>query len=531
MSFFSRRDFLKQSAGLAGALAAASLPRGVAAQDAPASAPSGDRLNVAVIGVNGRGKDHIRGFAGRHNCVVSHICDVDTRVTAQAVRQAEQGNRRINDGGPMPPAPRVVQDLRRLLDDRSIHIVSIATPNHWHALAAIWAMQAGKDVYVEKPVSHNVSEGRRIVEAARRYNRMCQAGTQIRSSTGSRAAIEFLRSGRLGQVRVARGLCYKRRDNPMGTVASVNQVPTPAGLDFNLWLGPAPQQPYHENLVHYRWHWYWDFGNGDLGNQGIHQMDVARWGLGTSELPRSVISLGGRFGVNDLGQTANTQLCVFHYPSAELIFEVRGLQTEPFHGARVGNIFHCTDGMLVFTSYTSAVAYDNQGNVIQRFNGPDDHYGNFVRAVRSRRREDLNGEILEGHLSSALCHLANISYRLGSPQPFNPRTRMIGDDPQATETLGRMEEHLRANAVPLDQTRLQVGRRLTVDSEHERFVNDEEANRYLTREYRQGFEVPARQTPLTPDPAAVSSPAHGCSPRKAPGSESCGHGSGSRAAG
>jgi hypothetical protein len=221
-------------------------------------------------------------------------------------------------------------------------------------------------------------------------------------------------------------------------------------------------------------------------------MDVARWGLGKNELPRSVFSLGGRFGPHDHGETANTQVCVFNYGDAELIFEVRGLATPDFRGARVGNVFHCTEGTLVFTTYNSAVAYDRDNNLLQRWTGRDDHYGNFVQAVRSRRRETLNGEILDGHLSSALCHLANISYRLGSPQPFNPQTRAIGDDREATETLGRMEEHLRTNAVPLDQMQLQVGRRLTIDAQSERFVNDEEANRCLTRAYRRGFEVPAR---------------------------------------
>ena len=485
MAFFDRRDFLKQSAGLAGAIAGAGLAESVDAAPGatPARAAANERLNVAVIGVNGRGKDHIRGFAGRHNCVVTHLCDVDTTVPGAAVRQVERAQGR---------APQVVQDLRRIMDDRSIQIVSIATPNHWHSLAGIWAMQAGKDVYVEKPVSHNISEGRRLVEASRRFNRICQAGTQIRSSSGSRAAIAFLRSGRLGEVRVARGLCYKRRDNAMGRVTSVRQVPVPAGLDFNLWLGPAPQQPFHENLVHYRWHWYWDFGNGDLGNQGIHQMDVARWGLNQSGLPRTCLSVGGRFGAPDQAQTANTQFAVMDYGSAKLIFEVRGLNTPAYRGANVGNVFHCTNGVLVFTSYTNAIAFDNDGNQIQRFSGPDDHYGNFVAAVRSRRREDQNGEILEGHVSSALCHLANISYRLGTQQPFRPRTLAFGDDREAYETLARMEEHLRANAVPLDQTNYLVGRRLTIDAQNERFVNDDEANRMLTREYRKGFEVPAR---------------------------------------
>jgi predicted dehydrogenase len=483
MSFFTRRDFLKQSAGLAGAAAAAGsfAPSIEAAQGAaPAPAGANDRLHVAILGVRGRGKDHIRGFAGRNNCVVTHLCDVDTAVVGPAVRLVERAQNQ---------APRVVQDLRRIMDDPTIHIVSIATPNHWHSLAAIWAMQAGKDVYVEKPISHNVSEGRRVVEASRRYNRMCQAGTQIRSSTGSRQAIEFLRSGQLGEVRVARGLCYKSRPSIGRTTGD---QPIPATIDYDLWCGPAPRTPLRRRNLHYDWHWIWNYGNGDLGNQGIHQMDVARWGLGRNELPRSVISVGGRFGYVDDGETANTQICVFDYGNADLIFEVRGLPTGNFRGANVGNVFHCTNGTLVFPSYTSAVAYDLQGNVIRRFSGPDNHYGNFVGAVRSRRREDLNGEVLEGHLSSALCHLGNISYRLGSQQPFSPQTRAFGDDREAYETLARMEEHLRANAVPMDNSNYQVGRRLTIDPQTERFVNDEEANRQLTREYRTGFEVPAR---------------------------------------
>jgi hypothetical protein len=244
--------------------------------------------------------------------------------------------------------------------------------------------------------------------------------------------------------------------------------------------------------LHYDWHWTWDYGNGDLGNQGIHQMDVARWGLGKMELPRSVISVGGRFGYVDDGETANTQICVFDYGEAELIFEVRGLPTKGYRGANVGNVFHCTDGYLVCPGYNNAIAYSNSGEVLRRFQGGQNHYANFVRAVRSRRREDLKADILEGHLSSALCHLGNVSYRLGRPTAFNPRTQAFGDDRQAAETLARMEEHLRDNQVPLEKTTYLLGRRLNVDNKTESFVNDDEANRHLTRQYRKGFVVPAR---------------------------------------
>jgi predicted dehydrogenase len=487
MSMFqlSRREFLHGSAALAGAAAAQQLLSGSAlAAQQPAGRVGGpnEQINVAVIGVHGRGCDHVSGFAGQHNCVVTHICDVDSAVIGNAMTRAERGQRR---------RPEYVQDLRRIMDNPSVHVVSIATPNHWHALAAIWAMQAGKDVYVEKPVSHNVWEGRRIVEVSRQTNRICQTGTQIRSAPGVREAIEFLRSGQLGAVRVARGLCYKRR-NTIGQVGP-NGGTVPATMNYDLWCGPAPvQRPLRRERLHYDWHWTWDYGNGDLGNQGIHQMDVARWGLGKNDLPRSVLSLGGRFGYIDDGQTANTQLCFFDYGDCELIFEVRGLPTGPYRGAGVGNIFHCANGYMVFPHYEQATAYDNDGNVVRRFSGRETHFTNFINAVRTRRRQNLNADILEGHLSSALCHLANISYRMGEMVPFNAQRNIFGDDRDASETFDRMRDHLRQRSIPLDQTNYRLGRRLTLNPRTERFVNNTQANEMLTRPYRRGFEVPAR---------------------------------------
>jgi hypothetical protein len=266
-------------------------------------------------------------------------------------------------------------------------------------------------------------------------------------------------------------------------------------MDYDLWCGPAPYKPPHRNTkagtVHYDWHWFWDYGNGDLGNQGIHQMDVARWGLHKNELPQSVVSVGGRFGYIDDGETANTQSCVFDYGDCELVFEVRGLSTKHYKGAKVGNIFYGSKGYLVCPSYNSAVAYDLDGQIVQVFRGGDDqdHFNNFVKAVRSRKAADLNADILEGHLSSALCHLGNISYRLGVSIPFSKQSGAFGDDKEAAETLARMEEHLKDNKVPLDQTSYRLGRKLAVDPKSETFVNESEANQYLTREYRKGFEV------------------------------------------
>ncbi|MSQ93470.1 MAG: Gfo/Idh/MocA family oxidoreductase [Gemmataceae bacterium] len=489
MRFLDRREFLHQSAGLASLVSAGYFAGDAdAAQQTPPAQPqprgANERINVACIGVRGQGRGHVSGYAGRHNCHVTYICDVDTAVTGVPVDAATKAQ---------GAAPRVVQDFRRALDDKNVHAVSIATPNHWHALAAIWAMQAGKHVYVEKPVSHNVWEGRRIVEASRHFNKICQTGTQVRSQPGIRQAITYLREGNLGRCSVARGLCYK----PRGSIGRVteDQAP-PRTMDYNLWCGPAANRPPHRNTragtVHYDWHWTWEYGNGDLGNQGIHQMDVARWGLGKNELCRSAISLGGRFGYTDDGETPNTQLCLFDYGDAELTFEVRGLTTQPYRGASIGNIFHCANGYLVFTTYNNGVAFDNDNRELRRFNGSADHFGNFIGAIRSGRRQDLNADILEGHLSSALCHLANISYRLGRNVAFDRRNGVLGDNREGNESLTRMVDHLRGNNVPLDTAMLTVGRRLNVNVQAENFGDDRTANALLTREYRKGFVVPAR---------------------------------------
>jgi hypothetical protein len=327
------------------------------------------------------------------------------------------------------------------------------------------------------------------VEIARKHNRICQTGTQIRSSAGVREAIEFLHAGKLGKVKVARGLCYKFR----GSIGKVDgPQPVPKTVDYDLWCGPSPMKPLMRKRLHYDWHWIWDHGNGDLGNQGIHQMDVARWGLGVGELPKAVISVGGRFGYVDDGQTANTQICINDYGDRQLIFEVRGLVTKPFRQNGVENVFHCEEGTLVIPSYSGAVAFDRDGKEIKRFTGGGDHFGNFLEAVRHRNASSLHADISEGHLSSALCHLGNISYRLGTLEPFSKSTNAFGDNKEAYETFARMEEHLKTTQVPLDSTPYRVGRKLMIDSKSESFVSDKEADAYLTREYRKPFVVPEK---------------------------------------
>jgi len=437
-----------------------------------------EQIRVAVIGFGGRGMNHIEAYLDMDDVVLATICDADSAFFEKGLAAARKKGKR---------EPTATQDLRRVLDDKSIDAVSIATPNHWHALAAIWALQAGKDVYVEKPVSHNVSEGRRIVEAARKYDRICQTGTQSRASAGIREAMEYLHSGRLGHIHLARGLCYKPRPS-IGKVSGPQKPP--ASVDYDLWLGPAPMKPVMRQRFHYDWHWVWDTGNGDLGNQGIHEMDKARWGLNKPHLPYSFFSLGGRYGYVDDGETPNTLVSFFDYGDSQLVFEVRGLPTKDFRGAKIGNIFYGDQGIMVMPSYSEAAVYDTRGNKVREFKGGGDHFRNFIDAMRSRRRENLYADIEEGHLSSALCHLGNISYLLRDGN--GAALSQLKSNPVAEDTVGRMLEHLAENGVKLDTSTLGVGKVLAFGPKSETFPNDPKANQLLTRPYRKGYEVPAR---------------------------------------
>ncbi len=496
MGPISRRELLKHTAVASAALATPQfLAESTAAEPTFSSTKSpSERLRVAVVGVRGRGKDHVKGLAGRHGCEVTVICDCDEASIGKAMKEADEKQGKT---------PKFVQDIRKVVEDPNIDIITVATPNHWHALASIWAMQNGKDVYVEKPVSHNVSEGRRIVETARKFNRICQTGTQCRSSRGLQEVFDFLHAGKLGKLRIARGLCFKGR----GSIGKVKGTqPIPKTIDYDLWCGPAPKKPLTRARLHYDWHWIWDYGNGDLGNQGIHQMDLARWGLNKDALANSVFSVGGRFGYEDDGETANTQMALFDYGDSSLIFEVRGLGTKDWltgyrdqptkdkrKSVKVGDIFECDEGYVIITSYSNAVACTKDWEVVRTFGGGGDHYGNFIQAVRSRKAEDLNADIEEGHLSSALCHLANISLRLGTEQSLATPAKAMTDDAAAVETITRMQEHVADNRVELKKTMCMVGAKLAIEPEAERFIgNQPKANAMLSREYRKGYEVPAK---------------------------------------
>ncbi len=477
----SRRQFLEDSMFAAAAAVAAGSTAPLWASPQQDASPN-EKLSVAVIGVNGQGGSHLNALSGRSDCEVTHICDADEAV---GQRRAEKVGERQGR------TPTYVQDIRKLLEDKSIDIVTIAMPNHWHSLAAIWAMQAGKDVYVEKPVSHNVLEGRVAVDVARKERRICQTGTQCRSNRGMREAMDFVHQGGIGQVKVARGLCYKRR----GAIGPRGEYQPPQSVNYDLWLGPAAMQPLTRPKLHYDWHWQWPFGNGDLGNQGIHQMDLARWGLGVDRVSQAVISYGGRFGYEDAGDTANTQVVIHDYGDKTLVFEVRGLPTADLKGANVGVIFEGSEGYVVMTSYSSGAAFDLNGNKTKEFDGGGNHFENFLQAVRSRNPQDLNADVLEGHLSSALCHLGNISYRLGqrlSTAEILEQLQQLPVSDNVQETLNRTVEHLQQNQVDLQATPFCLGPWLKIDAASESFVDSEPANQLLSREYRAPFVVPSR---------------------------------------
>jgi len=485
MKQITRRSFIRSSLF---ATAAVTLPARSWAQVLGAN---GD-IRLAVVGFNGQGKGHIEAFRKIPGVRVVALCDVDKDVLEREAQKFRDRSEPID----------TYTDVRKLLDSGSIDAISTATPNHWHALISIWACQAGKDVYVEKPVSHNVWEGRQIVNAARKYNRIVQTGTQSRSSQGIKQAIAWLNEGHLGKIRVARGLCYKPRAS-IGKVSAPHDPPP--SVEYDLWCGPAPKTPLMRTKLHYDWHWVWPTGNGDLGNQGIHQMDIARWFLGEEELSPRVFSIGGRLGYVDDGTTPNTQIIVHGYPKAPLIFEVRGLPKDKAHqaaglwkaenmdkykGGSVAVVIECEGGHIFVPDYTKAIVIDNNGKEIKRFTGASSHHANFIDAVRSRKRTDLNGDILEGHLSSALCHTGNISYRLGQQSsPERVRERIKGDK-EALEAFERFSEHLAANGVDLQSTRATIGPMLKMDPATERFKGSRAANALLTREYRAPFLVP-----------------------------------------
>lgn len=420
MKNFTRRDMLKTA--LPGSLAVMSIPTII-----PSTAfGANDRLRVAVIGVNGRGKDHISGFMKQDNVEVATLCDVDKIVLQERATDFEKKySKKVQ----------MEQDLRKVYEDKTIDAVSIATPNHWHALAAIWACQTGKDVYVEKPACHNVFEGRKLVEAATKYNRIVQHGVQLRSSEAIQEAIKHLRDGLIGKVYMARGTVYKWRPD----IGNLGPSPVPSGLDWDLWQGPAQVREFSKNYVHYNWHWFWDYGNGDIGNQGVHETDLCMWGLDVG-LPEEITSAGGKYLWNDCKETPEVLTSTYNYPKQGKViqFEVRPWMTNKEDGIEVGNIFYGDKGYMVINGYNDYKTYLGKN----REPGParnagGDHYKNFVDAVRAKNKALLNGPIETGHLAASIAHLGNIAYRLGRTLKFDPKSETFPGDKEANAMLSR----------------------------------------------------------------------------------------------
>ena len=460
-------------------------------------------VRVAVVGLNGRGRNHLSSLRAIPGVRIAAICDVDTAVLDQVAADLAKNGL----------APEKFTDVRALLASPDIDAITVATPNHWHSLMGIWACQAGKDVFVEKPVSHNVWEGRQLVAAAAKFNRVVQAGVQVRSGAGLIEAVQWVRSGQLGRITAARGFCYKRRKS-IGLTTGPQAVP--ATVNYDLWLGPAREEQPRRSRFHYDWHWFNAYGNGDIGNQGIHQMDVARWFLGETGLPRHTLSIGGRLGYTDDGETPNTQVVIHDYATAPLIFEVRGLPAtfdpsegqpgatgaeaagaaagsmDKYRGVNIGNVIDCEGGTVVTGSYFSATAYDREGKMVREFRGEDRLMQNFIDVIRSRKTADLYGPINQGHISSALGHLGGISHALGRATPAAETMERIKGDNALSEAYGRMIGHLAANNVNLDKSPAVLGATLTIDPAAERFVGAgaTAAKALLTRSYRVPYTVP-----------------------------------------
>lgn len=443
----NRRTFIKKTAmGTAGVSLGLST---VSAKSYKRISGANERVNMAVIGLGGRGRELVAEFSKLYDQGVSvnTLCDVDTQFLDAAVGIVSE-----NQKGHKPAT---TQDMREVFADPEIDAVAIATPNHWHALASIWAMQAGKHVYVEKPSSHNIWEGRRMIEAARKYRRVVQVGFQTRSNSQVIQAMEFLHGGGIGDVYMARGTCFKPRDS-FGIAPDGDP---PASLDYDKWLGPSGYRPYNEKRGHYNWHWFWNTGNGDTGNQGPHQFDIARWGLNKNKHPQKVQSMGGIFGISPhecAQETPNTQITVLEYADGKILeFETRGRYTnaEASQGVRIGNIFYGSEGWLELKGFSWKAYREREkepfaGSFMETEAVPPGagHYLNFINAIRSGDPSGLNCDILEGHMSTVLPHLGNIAYRVGESLEFN--------------------------------------------GEFEKFIDNQEANMLLTRKYRYPYIVP-----------------------------------------
>jgi predicted dehydrogenase len=436
-----RRDFLRRATAGA-ALAFPALRLGAAG--------SNQEIRLAVIGLGGKGRGHARTLLKFPGARLTALCDVDPQRLAEQVAAAKEAG--VNVAGATDP--------RRILERADVDAVVIATPNHWHAVLTAWACRSGKDVYVEKPVSHSLGEGPRMLAAAARHGRIVQSGTQYRSDEGIRAATAWIREGHIGRPRSAHVAWYEYRPG-IGRAAPHR----PTGLDYDLYCGPAPADPLTRPKLHYDWHWFWSTGDGDLGNSGVHPIDACRYMAGLTGLPRRVRCLGGRFGVDDAAETPNTQLTLVDYPGLPMLVENRNLPAkagqramDAFRGIREGFALDCEGGSFVGLK-GGGVIYDREGKRLRQFPGEGGgrHLANFLDAVRSRRGGDLNAPLAEGHASSAVCHLGNLSWRLGREDALAACREAVRPHAGAAELVDQLAGHLRANQLDLGQARFRIG--------------------------------------------------------------------------
>jgi predicted dehydrogenase len=407
---FNRRQFL-------GASTAATLS---AATALGAAKQPNERIQVAVMGVRSRGRDHIRSFSAFEDVEIAYICEVDDTLVPAALKavNARQKN-----------APRVERDIRRVLQDKNLTAVSIAAPDHWHALATIWALEAGKHVYVEKPISHNLFEGRRMVEMARKQNRVVQVGTQRRSAPHVQAAREFIRGGKLGKVPFARACIAGNRPN----IGHVKDGTAPKTVDYNLWLGPAPERAFNDNRFHYKWHWFWDYGTGEIGNNGIHGLDVIRWVLDL-EAPTRVCAGGGKLFYDDDQQTPDTHIATFDFPNTTVTWEHRVWSRTGFMGESFSVVLYGERGTMIF-DHNGWHVIDGVEAAEKQVAFEAQHFRNFLDCIRKTARP--NADIEDGHKSTRLCHLGNIALRTGRTLRFDGKTETITDDKEANALLRR----------------------------------------------------------------------------------------------
>ncbi|HNS21879.1 MAG TPA: Gfo/Idh/MocA family oxidoreductase [Sedimentisphaerales bacterium] len=489
MSSMNRRGFLKRTmAATAGSYAVLSSFSNLM----PSARGANNQVRVAVAGIRSRGGAHVNDFMEIEGVKVVALCDPDKQILEKGIASFKK-KYNASDSDIEGYA-----DIRQILDRKDVDALVIAAPNHWHSLMTVWACQAGKHVYVEKPVSHAIWEGRKMVEAARKYNRIVQAGTQHRSCPAVQEAGRDIRAGKYGKVLWVHCAVLSSRAS-IGKVTEPQAVPE--NIDYNLWAGPAPMSPVMRKSFHYDWHWQWAWGDGEMANWGIHYLDDVRHMLGWTSVPTKVVAAGNRFAWDDNGQTPNMHFALMDYDGLPLVVDIRNLPDPArrggkegalYLGGRGGNHIQCENGW-VRISRGGGGAYDNNGQRIYQYKGTggSGHTNNFINAVRSGRREDLAAEIEVGHLGTAICHQANIAWRVGKEASVDQVRESMKSHEDAANTLKDMLEQLQGNSVDLAKQPFVLGPMLTYDRDKEQFTgeNAEQANQYIKCSYREPFVV------------------------------------------